>query len=265
MNDAHRLFALPDHRRLDLTARYPHVSEQRLSDALEQALQRTGAACPRLDKRRGHLPTTAILGTDERWHLRLGNAVICSVPVRTQLSHDTVPARPGDVIHHAQHFGWWTNGHTYRVENTGRPGSTGWTEAEWDVTLTSDEQRPDLVPPEHRCQVNVHEGDWAPYSNGPRSSWRAQYRNEYIAAGGDLCHACRTSLAQHLDYDRHTHLIRGVLCKDCSTHITTCPHPAGCHWADYLNNPPASHLRRRYHVGGNRDDRKHHSPGQPAA
>ncbi|MEV6680671.1 hypothetical protein AB0N09_27975 [Streptomyces erythrochromogenes] len=186
----------------------------------------------------------------------MGGTLICSAPARAFLDLRSTPVGPGAVVRHAQDFGWWTDGERYRVENTGLLGTTGWTSADWDFTITAEEQRPDLVQPTHRCQISVHEGDWDPYSAGPRSSWRAKFRTEYIAVGGRMCHACGDSLAQHLDYNRHTHLIRGVLCKDCSTHVTSCPHPSACYWGDYLNAPPAAHLRRRYHVGGNRDDRK---------
>jgi hypothetical protein len=41
-------------------------------------------------------------------------------------------------------------------------------------------------------------------------------------------------------------LVRGMLCWHCNTWIDTCPHPAGCAWAAYLNNPPALSLRLQY-------------------
>jgi hypothetical protein len=36
--------------------------------------------------------------------------------------------------------------------------------------------------------------------------------------------------------------LRGV----CNNYVDRCPHPSGCRWADYLNQPPAAHLRLLY-------------------
>ncbi|MDI6106066.1 hypothetical protein QLQ12_46660 [Actinoplanes sp. NEAU-A12] len=39
---------------------------------------------------------------------------------------------------------------------------------------------------------------------------------------------------------------RGMLRNFCNTWIDQCPHPSGCLWADYLNDPPAAALRLIY-------------------
>ncbi|WP_411098815.1 hypothetical protein [Streptomyces sp. x-45] len=266
MTSAHHLYALPEHRRLDLVDRFQDLSEQQISDKLGRNLDHFGTTCPRADKRRGHLPTVALLGDDGRWHLRLGNTMVCSVRARVFLDADAAGSAPGPgaVIHHEQWAHWWTDGHRYRIESPGpHIGTTGSRTVEWDVTLTGEEKRPDLVRPWERCQISVHEGDWDPCRIAPRGSWWVHRRTEYIDVGGRMCHACGDSLAQDLEYDRHTSLIRGVLCQECASSVTECPHPGGCYRADYLNSPPAGHLRRTYYVGGNRDDRKR--PGPRAA
>lgn len=255
MTSAPHLYALPAHRRLDLIARAPHLTEQQLSDRLARAIEQFGPACPGTHQQRGHLLATAVLGDDGRFHLRLGTAMVCSHHARALVDFTGPMPAAGTAVPHFYLPGWWTDGHEYRAEAITRPGTTGYATVRWTVTLTDHQERPELVDHDHRCQINAHEGDWDPRPAGPSGSWRIRLRTAYTAAGGRMCHACRTSLAQHLDYDRHTLLVRGVLCKDCSTHITECPHPAGCYRADYLNDPPAAHLRRRYYAGGNRSDR----------
>nr|AHE40459.1 Endonuclease [Streptomyces sp. F12] len=255
MTSAHHLYALPEHRRLDLKARFPRLTEQQISDQLGRTLQLRGAACARSDKRRGHLPAVAILGSDERWHLRLGTAMICSNAARMFIDLDVPAPTPGTVIPHSFRTRF-PNG-SVGLERPGyRP--------DWDVVLTGQEQRPDLVPRAERCPINLDQGDWAPCSVVSRSDWKGRKRNLYIAAAGPMCHACGDSLGQDLHYDRYTELITGLLCNECSSHINECPHPAGCYQADYLNAPPAAHLKERYYVGGNRDDRKR-AVGSPAA
>ncbi|TLQ39259.1 hypothetical protein [Streptomyces marianii] len=250
MTSAHHLYALPKHRRLDLKARFPHLTEQQISDQLGRNLEARGAACARLDKRRGHLPAVAILGSDERWHLRLGTAMICSNAARIFLNLDVPAPTPGTVIPHS--FRAFRSGPAGHVAEDDRAG----VRPDWDVVLTGQERRPDLVPRAERCPINLDQGDWAPFSQVPRSDWKGRKRNLYIAAAGPMCHACGDSLGQDLHYDRYTHLITGLLCNDCSSHVNECPHPSGCYQADYLNAPPAAHLKERYYVGGNRDDRK---------
>ncbi|MFJ8677337.1 hypothetical protein [Streptomyces sp. NPDC093589] len=262
MTTATHLYALPVHRQLDLRARHPHLTEQQISDLLGRNLANRGTTCQRLDKRRGHLPTVALLGDDGRWHLRLGNVMVCSAPARPFLNVDAPGPAPaaGSVIGHAHQLQWWSDGHRYRVEALSHDGVHGTATPVWEVTLTGHKRQPELVRPSERCQISVHEGDWDPCRLAPRSSWRVHRRTAYIDAGGRMCHTCGASLGQDLEYDRHTHLIRGVLCQECATHVSECPHPANCYLADYLNNPPAGHLRKRYYVGGNRSDRKPNLP-----
>lgn len=247
MTSAPHLYALPEHRRLDLKARFPCLTEQEISDRLGQELEHRGVACARLRQRRGHLPTTAMLGSDGHWHLRLGTAMVCSNAARPFLDLDVPAPAPGTVIPHSFRVRFRDG----RLGGLERPGAP-----DWDVALTGDERQPDLVPRAERCPINLDQGDWAPCSVVSRSDWKGRKRNLYIAAAGPMCHACGDNLGQDLSYDRHTHLITGLLCNDCSSHINECPHVTGCYQADYLNAPPAAHLKERYYVGGNRDDHK---------
>ncbi|MEO3976763.1 hypothetical protein [Streptomyces sp. CAU 1734] len=245
---APHLYALPEHRRLDLLARFPQLDEEQISAWLGLTLAFRGPVCARLEKRRGHLPATAVLGSDERWHLRLGTAMVCSNAARILIDLDAPAPVPGTVV-----------AHSFRVRfRSGEQSSppAGAVRPDWDVVLTGQEREPDLVPRAERCPINLDQGDWAPCRVVSRSDWKGHKRNRYIAAAGTMCHACGDSLGQDLHYDRNTHLITGLLCNECSSHINECPHPSGCYQADYLNDPPAAHLRERYYVGGNRDDRK---------
>ncbi|MBQ0888601.1 hypothetical protein KBZ94_27390 [Streptomyces sp. RM72] len=246
MTSAPHLYALPEHRRLDLKARFPDLTEQEISDRLGHALEQRGDACARWSQRRGHLPTTAILGSDGLWHLRLGTAMVCSNAARRFLDLDAPSPSPGTVIPHSYRARFHDG--LVGLEQPGAP--------DWDVALTGEERQPDLVPRGERCPINLDQGDWAPCSVVSRSDWKGRKRNLYIAAAGPMCHACGDNLGQDLSYDRHTHLITGLLCNDCSSHINECPHATGCYQADYLNAPPAAYLKERYYVGGNRDDRK---------
>ncbi|GGU37701.1 hypothetical protein [Streptomyces violascens] len=252
MTSAPHLYALPEHRRLDLKARFPRLTEEQISDRLSRTLERRGAACQRLDKRRGHLPAVAILGSDGRWHLRLGTAMICSSAARILVDLDVPAPTPGTVIPHSFRARFRTDDHADHVVEEERPGAR----PDWDVALTGEERQPDLVPRGDRCPINLDQGDWSPCSLVSRSDWKGRKRNLYIAAAGPMCHACGDSLGQDLHYDRYTHFITGLLCNECSSHINECPHPSGCYQADYLNDPPAAHLKEQYYVGGNRDDRK---------
>lgn len=252
MTSAPHLHALPAHRRLDLIARFPHLTEQQISDWLGRALEKRGVACTRLAKRRGHLPAVAILGSDELWHLRLGTAMVCSNAGRILVDFDAPPPEPGTLVPHSHRVRFRTTDRAVHVPDAVRSG----TRPDWDVVLTGTERQPEIVPRSERCPINLDQGDWAPCRLVPRSDWKGRKRNLFIDAAGPMCHACGDSLGQDLHYDRHTHLITGLLCNECSSHINECPHSTGCYQADYLSGPPAGHLKERYYVGGNRDDRK---------
>ncbi|MDT9701622.1 MULTISPECIES: hypothetical protein [Streptomyces] len=232
------LDALPLHRQLDLLAR-PNQGREALEAQLHARLDAYGASCARPPEQRGHLPTLAILGGDGLWHLQLGAVMICSGRYRPEPAPHSSALEPldGTAIRHEPWFAF----------RDARPV--------WDVRLTSEHQHPQHVPPGLRCPVRSEDGDWDPYRSPVRSNWKSRKRSRYIDAAGRMCHACGESLGQDLEYDRYTELIRGVLCQYCSGAVYECPHPDGCYRADYLNHPPAGHLRERYYTGGNRNDR----------
>jgi hypothetical protein len=85
---------------------------------------------------------------------------------------------------------------------------------------------------------------WPAFLNptGARSR-RGRLRARLVAELGPLCHACRQAPALAIDHDHFTGLVRGLLCRNCNAAVDRCPHVRGCRWAEYLNNPPAAHLR----------------------
>lgn len=131
---------------------------------------------------------------------------------------------------------WGTEGLRY--------GDSDTCTVEWLVTLTDVVTDPVLVPTRHRCVHHTTRTSWPGYQ-GPATP-EGRQRAQLVAALGRMCHACHVRPGASIDHDHLTGLVRGLLCRYCNTHIDGCPHASGCAWADYLNNPPAAHLRLRY-------------------
>jgi hypothetical protein len=72
---------------------------------------------------------------------------------------------------------------------------------------------------------------------------RGRLRARLVAEFGSLCQACRRTPAFAIDHDHFTGCVRGLLCRNCNNLVDQCVHVSGCLWADYLNHPPAAHLR----------------------
>jgi recombination endonuclease VII len=65
---------------------------------------------------------------------------------------------------------------------------------------------------------------------------------------GEYCVCCAMNPSAVIDHDHISGLVRGLVCLNCNTHADFCLHlrDADCHYARYLNNPPAVSLKLRY-------------------
>lgn len=189
----------------------------------------------------------AVLGDDDRYHLLIDDRLLCSRPAARRRLRVAAPAYP-----HRQLCHWWIDGTRYQVQaprGTARNdrgatiGSTARRVA-WSVQLTQTRTDPHLIPNGHRCPVDVRSAHWPPPHDPATALGRV--RITLIEALGADCHACLQSPGVLVDHDPFTTYVRGLLCGHCNTHVDTCPHPADCPWADYLNAPPAAPLSLIY-------------------
>jgi recombination endonuclease VII len=234
---------LPEHRREALLWRYTlELDYDGVDDLVREA---AGSQCNLLwDAPAASEDCTAILGDDGRYHMLVDGSPRCA----EQRRHDDLVAT---ILHH-QWCHWWTDGSRYRAQpppdSWSREGLTyGCTDTvtvEWQVTLTEAVTDPVLVPTRQRCVHPTTRIDWPGYQ-GPDTP-EGRQRAQLVAALGRVCHACGLRPGASIDHDHFTGLVRGLLCRYCNTHIDGCLHASGCVWADYLNNPPAAHLRLRY-------------------
>ncbi|MFG6200537.1 endonuclease domain-containing protein [Nonomuraea sp. JJY05] len=186
-------------------------------------------------------PPIAVLGDDGRYHLRLGTRYLCARTWRG-LKKPPPPALP-----HEQWCKWWSaDGQHYRVNPPPgtRPeeGRCGNRTVRWPVLALGSETDPALVRRRERCPVEQDSARWPPFQGpvlGP-------IIRALIAALGPACHACHSTIGVFVDHDPAGLQVRGLLCRHCNTWLETCPHPAGCAWGDYLNNPPAAYLGLTY-------------------
>ncbi|QVJ00369.1 hypothetical protein KGD82_16545 [Nocardiopsis eucommiae] len=74
----------------------------------------------------------------------------------------------------------------------------------------------------------------------------------FVQKLGRGCAVCGGSGVGVMDHDPFTGWVRGLLCDHCNNSIDRCPHLSGCGWADYLNDPPAWHLKADYPGLGNK-------------
>jgi hypothetical protein len=177
----------------------------------------------------------AVPGSDGRYHLRVGGVIICGDG-----------QSPGATIQHAALCWWCTDGKTYRVQDfipeDAGPLDHGSREVSWPVTLSGPAKDPALVPPRERCSVYVGSDMWPRFHGGQKGKLVVAL---VTALGGD-CHACGDPAGSFIDHDHFTGYVRGLLCKGCNHIVDMCPHPSGCAYARYLNDPPASPLRLKY-------------------
>ncbi|GLF98034.1 endonuclease domain-containing protein [Streptomyces yaizuensis] len=239
----------PGHRRAALVGRSPSGAEIREIEAgLNEARGRIGASCSVTWPARG-VDAVAWEGDDGRWHLRLGDRMLCTGHRDWGRSGAPAPAPQGSAIAHRREYHAFTDGVNFRIDLRGAVGDPdAWKYLEgvgvWEVELTGEESRPELIAPRMRCPVNAYYGDWGSYAD-PKQ-WKGRIRNYLTPLIGPGCHGCGRSPGVSIDHDHATGLVRGFLCVYCNTHIDSCPHPAGCEWAEYLNAPPALPYGRKY-------------------
>jgi Recombination endonuclease VII len=179
-------------------------------------------------------------GSDGRFHLIVGDRMLCSAGVRS------------GAYRHNQSLCWWTDQQRYSVQAPASAwqvgpdelpklvvGTSTRREVRWSATLIGEVTDPATVHPTHRCPA-YSSSYWPGHINkGPLGRIRAQL----VAAFGPSCHACHRRPGSFVDHDHLTGYVRGHLCNFCNTHIDNCLHPDGCPFAEYLNNPPAAHWR----------------------
>jgi Recombination endonuclease VII len=177
----------------------------------------------------------AVPGSDGRYHLRVGDVIVCGEG-----------QSPGGPVQHTDFCWWCTDGKTYRVQEfpADGPGQLGHgtREVSWLVTFTGATKDPALVPPRERCPVYVGPDQWPRFHGGKKGKLVVAL----VGALGSDCHACGDVTGSFIDHDHFTGYVRGLLCKGCNHIVDMCPHPSGCVYAGYLNDPPASPLRLKY-------------------
>ncbi|GAA2627312.1 hypothetical protein GCM10010411_75520 [Actinomadura fulvescens] len=233
----------PEHRRARLLKRLAHQEGTTDPVAIARAMAvRAAARCTMPPV--APLPERAAwLGDDGRFHLRVAGRLICAARRRRRGSP------PAPAVWHEQRCPWWTADglgirmHAPHGAPSGRPeASRGVVAVGWAVVLGSEPTDPASVPVQQRCPVNQAMGEWPPY----RGARLASITEVLIQALGAACHACHGALGVFVDHEPVSMRVRGLTCRHCNTWLETCPHPIGCAWADYLNDPPAAPLNLHY-------------------
>jgi hypothetical protein len=228
---------LPQHRRDALLWRYAMRLDYGEVDELVR--ERSLRPCIRQNGPVVESGRLAVLGDDGRYHLCIDGTPVC----RPQRQRKNAKGH-----RHEMFFSWWTDGTIYRIHPPqgvpSEPSRHRRVKVTWIVTLTRQALDPALIPHAERCPMWQCRQHWPPYDR-PGSDL-TRIRAAVIAALGPGCHACRHSPGLLLDHDHFDGWVRGIVCRDCNTHLDKCPHLAGCPWADYLNNPPARALQLRY-------------------
>jgi hypothetical protein len=192
----------------------------------------------------------AVLGDDGLHHLRVNDEYACA--------HKRRRADPSYLLRHVATYLWWIDptGAVIPVSELGGPEERRpvrirerMLTVRWTVRLIDTTTEPDMVPYWLRCQRHY---DWPPLRTTRNGLGRV--RAALIEMFGDRCQTCGRR-GEIVDHDHFTGLVRGWLCKVCNHLVDDCPYAAGCRFADYLNDPPATQLRLR-HPRADKDSRK---------
>lgn len=240
---------LPDRRRDALLWRYALTMDYQAVDA--QVRERSTRPCgPGWLGQAGE--RVAVFGDDDRYHLLIDGEPICAKPQKSIRRGHQRFLLPTPVWRHDHQCHWWTDGNRYRIwapydaarDHDGLPAGSGDRDVAWTVALTAERAVPGLVPRSQRCPINEPTGQW-PLPERPDTAL-GRVRIQLAEALGADCHACRCGPGVLVDHDPFSTYVRGLLCRHCNTTVDTCPHLAGCLWADYLNDPPAAPLKLVY-------------------
>jgi hypothetical protein len=145
--------------------------------------------------------------------------------------------------------GPWTHKAMFWWKDEGRPRQRTYTTK---VQRTGDDIPAELVPPDEACWLARIEWkrnqqsplSWPAWMGGNKPYTRIRWSIAQKLGTG--CGVCGGAGVGVMDHDPFTGWLRGMLCDNCNNLIDTCPHITGCRFADYLNNPPAWHLRTAY-------------------
>ncbi|MFF0629824.1 endonuclease domain-containing protein [Streptomyces sp. NPDC004296] len=207
-----------------------------VDDYVRAERHRTACVVPPQFRAGDWCAAVAVRGSDSRFHLRLGEQLVCGASHR----------RGGRVsVGHQQYLGWWTDGSRYRIgtpfaDGAFLPGDRGSRDMRWRVWLTEETAEPSTIPQRQRCPVRARFGQWPTHINP--STAKGRLRFQLVEAFGPMCAGCGDAYGVYIDHEHFTGLVRGLLCHYCNTHIDHCPHLSGCPWAAYLDNPPAAPL-----------------------
>ncbi|WP_197289882.1 endonuclease domain-containing protein [Saccharothrix sp. NRRL B-16348] len=232
---------LPEHRRRALLWRYAmELNREGVADLVRRANPRWCLGQVTVSAEPDPV-SVAVLGDDGLHHLRVGDEYMCAQARRRADA-------PG-LLRHTKRYGWWVDQDGLVVSEPRGPRPRGRGSrlvrervltVRWTIRLTDTVTEPDLVPYRMRCHRHYH---WPPLRTTRNGLGRV--RAALIEALGDRCQTCGRR-GEVVDHDHFTGFVRGWLCKFCNHIVDDCPHPAGCPFAEYLNDPPATPLRLRH-------------------
>lgn len=221
---------LPPYRRAKLLWEFPHDGVDGINDRMREL---AGEPCYLSSGPKPSSPRVAVPGSDGRYHLVCDGRMICA------------EGRTDEGWSHLQHCSW-TEIDGILIDGYRAGGVFESIKQEWSVQHLPESVTPSTVPLEQRCQYGTY-GVFHFWPPPPaKTSVVRRLRTALIEALGEDCHLCGALPGAMVDHDYSTGMVRGLLCKLCNRTVEECPHVDGCPKADYMNNPPAAHLRLPY-------------------